>query len=106
MDVGEFIVPIPHVKQIEVFCQQNIVVYKFISGNKDFTKYYGLLDQTCDGLFQQLSNAGDRLIIATNGVWDALSSEKAATCGLGLREELAAKQIVKVQITSMRKASE
>ncbi|GLJ11976.1 hypothetical protein SUGI_0181350 [Cryptomeria japonica] len=59
MDVGEFIVPIPHVKQIK------------------------------------LSNAGGRLIIATDGVWDALSSEKAANCARGLRAELAAKQIVK-----------
>lgn len=59
MDVGEFIVPIPHVKQIK------------------------------------LSNAGGRLIIATDGVWDALSSEKAANCCRGLRAELAAKQIVK-----------
>lgn len=59
MDVGEFIVPIPHVKQVK------------------------------------LSNAGGRLIIATDGVWDALSSEKAANCCRGLPAELAAKQIVK-----------
>uniref|UniRef100_A0A0D6QXX2 protein-serine/threonine phosphatase n=1 Tax=Araucaria cunninghamii TaxID=56994 RepID=A0A0D6QXX2_ARACU len=59
MDVGEFIVPIPHVKQIK------------------------------------LSNVGGRLIIATDGVWDALSSEKAANCCRGLPAELAAKQIVK-----------
>ncbi|KAH9298242.1 hypothetical protein KI387_029924 [Taxus chinensis] len=59
MDVGEFIVPIPYVKQIK------------------------------------LSNAGGRLIIATDGVWDALSSEKAANCCRGLPAELAAKQIVK-----------
>lgn len=59
MDVGEFIVPIPHVKQVK------------------------------------LSNAGGRLIIATDGVWDALSSDKAANCCRGLPAELAAKQIVK-----------
>jgi len=60
MDVGEFIVPVPHVKQIK------------------------------------LSNAGGRLIIASDGVWDALSSEKAAICCRGLQQpELAAKHIVK-----------
>lgn len=59
MDVGEFIVPIPHVKQIK------------------------------------LSKAGGRLIIASDGVWDALSCEKAAKCCRGLPAELAARQVVK-----------
>eukprot|EP00249_Psilotum_nudum_P015552 c25388_g1_i1 orf=232-1515(+) len=59
MDVGEFIVPIPHVKQIK------------------------------------LANAGGRLIIASDGVWDALSCEEAARCCQGLPADLAAKQIVK-----------
>lgn len=59
VDVGEFIVPIPHVKQIK------------------------------------LSKAGGRLIIASDGVWDALSNEKAASCCRGLAPELAARQIVK-----------
>ncbi|KAF2288287.1 hypothetical protein GH714_005822 [Hevea brasiliensis] len=43
-DVGEFIVPIPHVKQVK------------------------------------LSSAGGRLIIASDGIWDALSSDVAAKC--------------------------
>lgn len=58
-DVGEYIVPIPHVKQVK------------------------------------LSSAGGRLIIASDGVWDALSCEKAAKCCRGLPAELAARQVVK-----------
>ncbi|KAM7276187.1 hypothetical protein ACFE04_018053 [Oxalis oulophora] len=59
MDVGEFIVPIPHVKQVK------------------------------------LSNAGGRLVIASDGIWDALPSETAAKSCRGLPAELAAKQVVK-----------
>ncbi|XP_039810111.1 probable protein phosphatase 2C 3 isoform X3 [Panicum virgatum] len=59
IDVGEFIVPIPYVKQVK------------------------------------LSNAGGRLIIASDGIWDALSSEAAAKSCRGLPAELAAKQVVK-----------
>uniref|UniRef100_A0A0E0APK7 protein-serine/threonine phosphatase n=1 Tax=Oryza glumipatula TaxID=40148 RepID=A0A0E0APK7_9ORYZ len=59
MDVGEFIVPIPHVKQVK------------------------------------LSNIGGRLIIASDGIWDALPSEAAAKACRGLPAELAAKLVVK-----------
>ncbi|KAF5745248.1 protein phosphatase 2C 15 isoform X3 [Tripterygium wilfordii] len=59
MDVGEFIVPVPHVKQVK------------------------------------LSNAGGRLILASDGIWDALSSEMAAKSCRGLPAELAARQVVK-----------
>ncbi|KAF8727660.1 hypothetical protein HU200_018890 [Digitaria exilis] len=59
IDVGEFIVPVPYVKQVK------------------------------------LSNAGGRLIIASDGIWDALSSEGAAKSCRGLPAELAAKQVVK-----------
>nr|KAJ0213334.1 hypothetical protein LSAT_V11C400163570 [Lactuca sativa] len=59
MDVGEFIVPIPHVKQVK------------------------------------LSNRGGRLIIASDGIWDALSSEAAAGSCRRLPSELAARQVVK-----------
>ncbi|CAK9151266.1 unnamed protein product [Ilex paraguariensis] len=59
MDIGEYIVPIPHVKQVK------------------------------------LSNAGGRLIIASDGIWDALSSEMAAKSCRGLPAELAARQVVK-----------
>ncbi|KAH7331609.1 hypothetical protein KP509_20G042900 [Ceratopteris richardii] len=59
VDVGEFIVPIPHVKQIK------------------------------------LCKTGGRLIIASDGVWDALSNEKADSCCRGLTADLAARQIVK-----------
>nr|GMD18515.1 probable protein phosphatase 2C 15 [Ipomoea batatas] len=59
MDVGEFIVPVPYVKQVK------------------------------------LSNVGGRLIIASDGIWDALSSEMAAKSSRGLPAELAARQVVK-----------
>ncbi|KAF9677371.1 hypothetical protein SADUNF_Sadunf08G0100700 [Salix dunnii] len=59
MDVGEFIVPVPYVKQVK------------------------------------LSNAGGRLIIASDGIWDALPSEMAAKSCRGLPAELAAVQVVK-----------
>lgn len=59
MDVGEYIVPIPHVKQVK------------------------------------LSDAGGRLIIASDGIWDAVSSEMAAKSCRGLPAELAARQVVK-----------
>ncbi|KAL8112181.1 hypothetical protein AgCh_019759 [Apium graveolens] len=59
MDVGEFIVPIPYVKQVK------------------------------------LSTAGGRLIIASDGIWDALSSDMAAKSCRGLPAELAARQVVK-----------
>lgn len=59
MDVGEFIVPIPYVKQVK------------------------------------LSNAGGRLIIASDGIWDAVSSDMAAKSCRGLPAELAARQAVK-----------
>lgn len=63
-DVGEFIVPIPHVKQVK------------------------------------LSNAGGRLIIASDGIWDALSSDLAAKACRGLPAELAAKLVVKEALRS------
>ncbi|KAK6915641.1 PPM-type phosphatase-like domain [Dillenia turbinata] len=63
-DVGEFIVPIPHVKQVK------------------------------------LSNAGGRLIIASDGIWDALSSDVAAKACRGLPAELAAKLVVKEALRS------
>ncbi|KAJ6431813.1 hypothetical protein OIU84_019149 [Salix udensis] len=59
MDVGEFIVPVPFVKQVK------------------------------------LSHAGGRLIIASDGIWDVLSSEMAAKSCHGLPAELAARQVVK-----------
>lgn len=59
MDVGEFIVPVPHVKQIK------------------------------------LSSAGGRLVISSDGVWDALSTEVVLNCCRGMTPEAAAAQIVK-----------
>ncbi|XP_041017656.1 probable protein phosphatase 2C 5 [Juglans microcarpa x Juglans regia] len=63
-DVGEFIVPIPHVKQVK------------------------------------LSTAGGRLIIASDGIWDALSSDMAAKSCRGLPAEIAAKLVVKEALRS------
>lgn len=63
-DVGEFIVPIPHVKQVK------------------------------------LSNAGGRLIIASDGIWDTLTSDMAAKSCRGLPAELAAKLVVKEALRS------
>lgn len=51
-------------------------------------------------LIPQLSNAGGRLIIASDGIWDALSSDMAAKACRGLPAELAAKLVVKVMINS------
>uniref|UniRef100_A0A453AL85 protein-serine/threonine phosphatase n=1 Tax=Aegilops tauschii subsp. strangulata TaxID=200361 RepID=A0A453AL85_AEGTS len=59
MDVGEYIVPVPHVKQVK------------------------------------LSSVGGRLIMASDGIWDALSNEAAAKSCRGLPAELAAKLVVK-----------
>ncbi|XP_010519103.1 PREDICTED: probable protein phosphatase 2C 12 [Tarenaya hassleriana] len=59
MDVGEFIVPVPYVKQVK------------------------------------LSSAGGRLIISSDGVWDALTAETALDCCRGLHPEPAAEQVVK-----------
>lgn len=59
MDVGEFIVPVPYVKQVK------------------------------------LSSCGGRLIISSDGVWDALSAESTLQCSRGMQPDAAASQIVK-----------
>ncbi|CAA0830258.1 Probable protein phosphatase 2C 12 [Striga hermonthica] len=68
MDVGEFIVPVPYVKQVK------------------------------------LSSSGGRLIISSDGVWDALSVETAFECCRGMPADAAASQIVKeaVQVKGLR----
>ncbi|XP_052153051.1 LOW QUALITY PROTEIN: probable protein phosphatase 2C 40 [Oryza glaberrima] len=63
-DVGEFIIPVPYVKQIK------------------------------------LSSAGGRIIISSDGVWDALTADMAFSCARGLPPEAAADQIVKEAIAS------
>ncbi|RWV89562.1 hypothetical protein GW17_00048282, partial [Ensete ventricosum] len=42
-----------------------------------------------------LSNAGGRLVISSDGVWDALTAEKALSCSRGLPAEAAAIRIIK-----------
>ncbi|GER30000.1 protein phosphatase 2C family protein [Striga asiatica] len=68
MDVGEFIVPVPYVKQVK------------------------------------LSSTGGRLIISSDGVWDALSAETAFECCRGMPADAAASEIVKeaVQVKGLR----
>ncbi|KAM0032741.1 putative protein-serine/threonine phosphatase [Helianthus debilis subsp. tardiflorus] len=68
VDVGEFIVPVPYVKQVK------------------------------------LSSAGGRMIIASDGVWDAMSAEATLVCCRGLPPDTAAAQIVKeaVQFKGLR----
>lgn len=44
----------------------------------------------------QLSSSGGRLIISSDGVWDALSPEVAVDCCRGMPPDVAASQIVKV----------
>jgi serine/threonine protein phosphatase PrpC len=46
----------------------------------------------------QLSNAGGRLVIASDGVWDALRFQEALNYTRGLPAEAAANRIVKVKI--------
>lgn len=65
MDVGDYIVAVPHVKQIK------------------------------------LSPAGGRLIIASDGVWDAVSTRRAARCCRGVQNpETAARYVLKEAIRS------
>ncbi|XP_044363544.1 probable protein phosphatase 2C 12 [Triticum aestivum] len=61
-DVGEYIVSVPHVKQ--------------------------------------LSNAGGRLVIASDGVWDALRFQEALNYTRGLPAEAAANRVVKEAVSS------
>ncbi|VAH91057.1 unnamed protein product [Triticum turgidum subsp. durum] len=63
-DVGEYIVSVPHVKQV------------------------------------QLSNAGGRLVIASDGVWDALRFQEALNYTRGLPAEAAANRVVKEAVSS------
>ncbi|KAF6169318.1 hypothetical protein GIB67_013748 [Kingdonia uniflora] len=80
MDVGEFIVPVPYVKQVKL----RVLIWNiFLSVN-------------------QLSNAGGRLIIASDDIWDVISSEMAAKYCRGLPPpaELASKQVVKEALRS------
>lgn len=59
MDIGEFVVPVPYVKQVK------------------------------------LSTGGGRLVICSDGVWDALAAEVALDCCRGMSAEASAPQIVK-----------
>ncbi|XP_028806784.1 probable protein phosphatase 2C 12 [Neltuma alba] len=59
MDIGEYIVPVPYVKQVK------------------------------------LSTAGGRLIICSDGVWDALTAEAALDCCRGMAADVAASLLVR-----------
>jgi serine/threonine protein phosphatase PrpC len=56
-----------------------------------------IIDLRFDALkLMQLSNAGGRLVIASDGVWDALGFQEALNYTRGLPAEAAANRIVKV----------
>nr|KAJ0211706.1 hypothetical protein LSAT_V11C400168910 [Lactuca sativa] len=59
-------------------------------------KYISLLNHLHIYL-PELSSAFGRLVISSDGVWDALSTESALECSRGLAPESAAAQIVKVR---------
>jgi len=48
--------------------------------------------------FLQLSNAGGRIIIASDGVWDDLTCEMALDCSRGFPSDVAANRIVNVTL--------
>ncbi len=55
----------------------------------------------------QLTPAGGRLIIASDGVWDALSTKRAARCCRGVqRPDIAAKYVVKVGVCELNEFCE
>lgn len=87
--MGEFIIPIPHVKQVKVLTLPPLTMIRY-----PISMVYGAKLILFGGY--QLSNAGGRLIIASDGIWDALSSDIAAQSCRGLPAELAAKLVVKV----------
>lgn len=53
----------------------------------------------------QLSSGGGRLVISSDGVWDALSAETAMECSRGMPPDAAASQIVKVYAYNLMLAS-
>ncbi|KAK1368681.1 hypothetical protein POM88_034773 [Heracleum sosnowskyi] len=53
---------------------------------------YGLIHGK---VFCRLSSCGGRLIISSDGVWDALSAESTLQCSRGMQPDAAASQIVK-----------
>lgn len=97
VDVGEFIVPVPYVKQVKVcssffdtciLCLRHgsVFLYHLLSLYLLLIMIHNL----------QLSTGGGRVIISSDGVWDALSTEVALDCCRGMPAEAAAAQIVKV----------
>ena len=65
-----------------------------------------LFDDPLIMCFLQLSNAGGRIIIASDGVWDDLTCEMALDCSRGFPSDVAANRIVNVTlIFSLKKDS-
>lgn len=53
----------------------------------------------------QLTPAGGRLIIASDGVWDAVSTKRAARCCRGVQQpEIAAKYVVRVGVSDLTRS--
>lgn len=109
LDVGEYIVPVPHVKQVKVLRITLSALECAFKHPKKWKKVMHLVQLNFSSIqFSKinllylvycplkLSNAGGRLVIASDGVWDALSHENSLSCCRGLPAEAAATRIVKV----------
>lgn len=78
------------------FVFQEILAFFFNIKNYDEKFNFCLLPHLF--LFIQLSTAGGRLVICSDGVWDALSAEEALDSCRGMSAEAAAPHIVKVRL--------
>ncbi|XP_028118827.1 probable protein phosphatase 2C 12 [Camellia sinensis] len=76
----------------------------YVAGRERITASGGEVGRLNTGGGTELSTAGGRLIISSDGVWDALSAEKAFDCCRGMAADAAASQIVKeaVQVKGLR----
>ncbi|MQM13365.1 hypothetical protein Taro_046288 [Colocasia esculenta] len=76
---------------------------RWVSGWVQASPLQGDKQQCYVCIGSDLSNAGGRLIISSDGVWDALTFEMALNCSRGLPADVAATQIVKeaVQIKGL-----
>ncbi|GFS33221.1 protein phosphatase 2C family protein [Actinidia rufa] len=104
MDVGEFIVPVPYVKQVKVKVEVVDVAVVVAAVVEVVVAVVAEVDDVDVVEAVVLSTAGGRLIISSDGVWDALSAEVALDCCRGMPADAAASQIVKeaVQVKGLR----
>ena len=69
-----------------------------LCGSHPVTLSVMLFDPLIMCVFLQLSNAGGRIIIASDGVWDDLTCEMALDCSRGFPSDVAANRIVNVTL--------